>query len=168
MKKYLNLYVLIFLGAIVSANLVLYFFGPVPWAMVNGFIFIGLDFVIRDKLHEIWETHLWKRMLGLIFTGSAISVFFNLGALQIAVASFIAFLVAGMVDAVIYHALKGKRWLIKSNASNAGGSIADSILFPTIAFGAFMPEIILGQIVSKFFGGVLWSFLITKLNLKIK
>ena len=162
--KYLNPYVLIFLVAIVSANLVLYFLGPIPWAMVNGFIFIGLDFVIRDKLHEIWETHLWKRMLGLIFTGSAISVFFNLGAIQIAIASFIAFLVAGMVDAVIYHALKDKKWLIKSNASNAGGSIADSILFPTIAFGSFMPEVILGQIASKFLGGLVWSYVITKIR----
>ena len=164
MNKYLNPYVLVFLGAIVSANLVLYFLGPIPWAMVNGFIFIGLDFVVRDKLHEIWETHLWKRMLGLIFTGSAISVLFNVGALQIAIASFIAFMVAGLVDAVIYHALKDKKWLIKSNASNAGGSIADSILFPTIAFGAFIPEIILGQIASKFLGGVVWSFVIDRLK----
>lgn len=162
MNRYLNPYVLVFLGAIVSANLVLYFLGPIPWAMVNGFFFIGLDFVIRDKLHEIWETHLWKRMLGLIFTGSAISVLFNVGALQIAIASFIAFLVAGLVDAVIYHALKHKKWLIKSNASNAGGSIADSILFPTIAFGAFMPEVILGQIASKFLGGVVWSIVISR------
>lgn len=162
MNKYLNPYVLVFLGAIVSANLVLYFLGPIPWAMVNGFIFIGLDFVVRDKLHEIWETHLWKRMLGLIFAGSAISVLFNVGALQIAIASFIAFLVAGLVDAVIYHALKDKKWLIKSNASNAGGSIADSILFPTIAFGAFMPEVILGQIASKFLGGVVWSIVISR------
>ena len=164
MNKYLNPYVLVFLGAIVSANLVLYFLGPIPWAMVNGFIFIGLDFVVRDKLHEIWETHLWKRMLGLIFTGSAISVLFNVGALQIAIASFIAFMVAGLVDAAIYHALKDKKWLIKSNASNAGGSIADSILFPTIAFGAFIPEIILGQIASKFLGGVVWSFVIDRLK----
>ena len=162
MNKYLNPYVLVFLSAIVSANLVLYFLGPIPWAMVNGFLFIGLDFVIRDKLHEIWETHLWKRMLGLIFTGSAISVLFNVGALQIAIASFIAFLVAGLVDAVIYHALKDKKWLIKSNASNAGGSIADSILFPTIAFGVFMPEVILGQIASKFLGGVVWSIVISR------
>ena len=38
----------------------------------------------------------------------------------------------------------------------------DSIVFPTLAFGLFMPEIVLGQFVAKFVGGFLWSLVLQK------
>lgn len=164
MKEIINPYVIIFLIAIVTANTTLLLFGPEPWAYINAFLFIGLDFTIRDKLHDVWKVNLWKKMLALIFAGSAISVFFNLEAGQIAIASFLAFLLASSVDAGIYHFLKNRRWLIKSNVSNAGGAVVDSIIFPTIAFGAFLPEIILIQILCKFIGGIVWSILIRKIR----
>jgi glucose uptake protein GlcU len=41
----------------------------------------------------------------------------------------------------------------------AGSAIA-SIVFPTLAFGVFMPEIVLGQFVAKFVGGFLWSLVL--------
>jgi hypothetical protein len=36
-------------------------------------------------------------------------------------------------------------------------------LFPTIAFGVLMPEIIALQFAAKVVGGVVWSFIIKKL-----
>jgi hypothetical protein len=52
--------------------------------------------------------------------------------------------------------------LIRANGSNVAGSAVDSIVFPTLAFGAFMPEIVLGQFVAKFVGGFLWSLVLQR------
>jgi hypothetical protein len=36
-------------------------------------------------------------------------------------------------------------------------------LFPTIAFGALMPQIVLTQFAAKVAGGAMWGFVINKL-----
>ena len=38
----------------------------------------------------------------------------------------------------------------------------DSILFPTIAFGSFLPLIVLGQFAAKVGGGFVWSLLLNR------
>ncbi|MDG1177262.1 MAG: hypothetical protein P8O73_03090, partial [SAR324 cluster bacterium] len=50
--------------------------------------------------------------------------------------------------------------IIGANGSNVAGSVIDPIVFPTLAFGVFMPEIVLGQFVAKFVGGFLWSLVL--------
>ena len=50
--------------------------------------------------------------------------------------------------------------MIRANGSNVAGSAIASIVFPTLAFGVFMPEIVLGQFVAKFVGGFLWSLVL--------
>ena len=50
--------------------------------------------------------------------------------------------------------------MIRVNGSNVAGSAIDSIVFPTLAFGVFMLEIVLGQFVAKFLGGFLWSLVL--------
>ena len=42
----------------------------------------------------------------------------------------------------------------------------DSIIFPTIAFGGLMPEIVLMQFLAKVFGGAIWVYLITTFERK--
>ena len=42
------------------------------------------------------------------------------------------------------------------------GAAVDSLLFPTIAFGVLMPEIIALQFIAKVSGGAVWSFLLQK------
>jgi hypothetical protein len=37
----------------------------------------------------------------------------------------------------------------------------DSIVFPTIAFGGFLPLITLGQFAAKVAGGAVWSIILT-------
>ena len=63
--------------------------------------------------------------------------------------------------------LRKYKFLIRSNGSNIAGSALDSIIFPTMAFGVFMPEIILGQFVAKVAGGAIWSFILQKTYLKM-
>lgn len=157
-------YILLYLIAIVAANLLVARFG-VGMVIVNAFVLIGLDLTLRDKLHDMWDgKNLWRNMLILIGAGSVISYLLNAQAGQVALASFVAFAVAGLADAITYHKLKKYQWLFRVNGSNIAGSMVDSILFPTIAFGAFIPLAILGQFAAKLTGGFLWSLLIARVN----
>jgi uncharacterized PurR-regulated membrane protein YhhQ (DUF165 family) len=153
-------YVILYLGAIVLANLTLVYFGP-TWSIVNAFLFIGLDLTARDKLHDAWHgKKLVLKMTALIAAGSILSYLLNRNAGQIAVASFIAFAAAGITDAVIYQLLgKYPKWM-RINGSNVPSAAVDSIVFPTIAFGGFLPLITLGQFLAKVFGGAMWSVII--------
>lgn len=152
--------VIVYLAAIVVANLTLIWFGPTA-SVINAFILIGLDLSLRDRLHDQWKgRHLWMKMLALICGGSAITIALNWDALPIALASATAFLLAGIGDALVYSKLRGKIFLVRSNGSNLAGSAIDSVVFPTMAFGVFMPEIILGQFVAKLAGGGIWSWIL--------
>lgn len=156
--------VIIYLVAIVLANLTLLLFGPTA-SIFNAFILIGLDLSLRDKLHDQWYgKNLWLKMLALICGGSAITVALNWEALPIAIASATAFLASGIGDTLLYAKLRNYKFLIRSNGSNVAGSALDSVIFPTMAFGVFMPEIIIGQFVAKIGGGAVWSFILSKLK----
>lgn len=145
-------YVAMYLGAIVAANLLTARFGPAV-TVVNALVFVGLDLTTRDRLHELWAGRwLWPRMLALIVVGSGLSWLLNRAAGQIALASLVAFLAAGVVDALIYHLTWKWPWLARVNGSNVAGSLVDSILFPTLAFGEVLPLVIMGQFAAKVAG----------------
>ena len=156
------MYVLIYLVAIVLANLTVALWGP-SMTIVNAFVLIGLDLTCRDKLHEQWHgKNLPLKMFLLILTGSILTVFLNLGAWKIALASTIAFCGAAVIDTIVYQVLFKRSKIVKINGSNILSAGVDSILFPTIAFGTLMPWIILGQFAAKVLGGFLWSLVITR------
>ncbi len=152
--------VYIYLLAVVLANMIILWFGPQS-AVITAFLFIGLDLTLRDKLHDQWHgKQLCWKMLALICGGSAISIALNWDMLPIALASATAFLATGVGDSLVYAGLRKKHFIIRANGSNVAGSAIDSIVFPTLAFGLFMPEIVLGQFVAKFVGGFLWSLVL--------
>ncbi len=150
--------VLIYVGAIVAANLSIAAFGP--WfSPINAFVLIGLDLALRDNLHDRWQgRQLWPRMLALVITAGTISYALNPAAGRIALASVAAFCLAGIVDAIAYQWLRSRPFLQRSNASNAAGALADSLVFPALAFGAFLPEIVALQFGAKVLGGALWAW----------
>lgn len=154
------LYIAIYLGAAILANLVIAWFGPLA-AIPVAFLFIGLDLTSRDKLHETWHNNglIWKMAL-LIASGSIISYILNRDAAQIALASFIAFACAATMDTISYHFLREKTFFVKINGSNVFSAAVDSIVFPTIAFGAFLPVIVLGQFAAKVLGGLFWYWIL--------
>ena len=156
------IYILMYLGAAVLANMSVFYFGK--WmTIVNAFLFIGLNITSRDKMHDVWKNDKLVLKMGLlILTGSLISYALNTGASRIAIASFVSFVLAGIVDTLVYHIVIKKRRLVRINVSNLFSSMVDSIAFPTIAFGVFMPLIILGQFIAKVFGGFLWSIVLNK------
>lgn len=153
-------YVLIYCAAMVAANLSVATFGP--WVSpINAFVLIGLDLSLRDKLHDRWAgKHLWPRMLALILAAGAISYALNPAAGRIALASVAAFVAAGIVDAITYHLLRRRPYMQRSMGSNVAGAVVDSILFPTLAFGAVLPAIIALQIGAKVVGSTIWALVL--------
>ena len=153
----------LYLGAIVLANLSVAHFGPAV-SIINAFLFIGLDLTSRDALHDRWHgRNLWVKMGALIAAGSLLSWLLNRDAGQIALASFLAFAAAGIVDAAAYHKLfKMPRW-VRINGSNVPAAAVDSIIFPAVAFGfPLMFGIMAGQFVAKVAGGFVWSLIIQR------
>lgn len=147
----------VYVAAMVVANLLVWWLGP--WfSPVNALLLIGLDLTLRDVMQE--KLSKWM-MACVIIVGGAITWVVNPAAQHIAIASAVAFLVSAMCDWMTYTALRSRPWLIRSNASNVVGAAVDSLIFPTLAFGAFMPVIILGQFVAKTLGGFVWSILLS-------
>lgn len=155
------IYVMLYLIAIVSANLLIAQFGP-SIAILNAFLFIAFDLTARDALHEKWNgKNLWRNMVLLIGTGSLLSALLNINATPIAIASFAAFAGAGIVDTLVYRLLGERSRLVRMNGSNLVSAAVDSLIFPILAFG-FPPlwGIVVGQFVAKVFGGSIWSVFI--------
>jgi len=156
------LYVMAYLAAIIIANMAVTFWGPavLPY---TAFFLIGLDLTARDKLHEIWheDGFLWKMGL-LIAAGSVLSWLLNRDAGPVALASFAAFASAAAADTVVYEFMYKSPRLWKMNGSNVVSSLVDSVVFPTVAFGVFMPEVIIVQFLVKMFGGFFWSLVLNR------
>lgn len=158
------IYAGIYIAALVAANLLVAWLG-VWFSLVNAFVLIGLDLSLRDKLHDLWEgDKLPIKMGGLIATASIVSYVINPATGMIAFASLAAFSLSMVADAFAYQYLKGKNWLIRANGSNVAGSAVDSVVFPTIAFGGLMLEIVALQFVAKVGGGYVWSKVLEKKN----
>lgn len=151
---------MVYLLAIILANLSSARWGPSA-SIVNAFLFIGLDLTARDRLHEAWHGRglVWKMAL-LIASGSLLSWLLNRNAGQIAVASMIAFGAASIVDVITYHVLRKRDYMVKVNGSNVLSALVDSLVFPTIAFGGFLPLVTLGQFAAKVAGGFLWALVL--------
>jgi uncharacterized PurR-regulated membrane protein YhhQ (DUF165 family) len=145
--------------AMTAANLLIVKFG-VWLSPFNSFLLIGLTLVLRDWLHIRLKA--WQMAL-LITASGAITYLLNPAAVQIAIASSVAFSLAALVDWIIFSKAKGT-WFKRSNVSNVASAAVDSVAFPTIAFGVLMPEIVLAQFASKIAGGFIWSFVLRNKN----
>ena len=151
------IYAGIYIAALVAANLLVAWLG-VWFSLVNAFVLIGLDLSLRDKLHDLWEGEkLPIKMGGLIATASIVSYTINPATGMIAFASLAAFSLSMVADTLVYRYLKDKEWMIRANGSNIAGSAVDSVVFPTIAFGGLMLEIVALQFIAKVSGGYIWS-----------
>lgn len=156
----MNIAVFLYCAALVAANLLVATFGP--WfSPINSFLLIGLDLSLRDRLHDAWQgRHLVPKLAGLIGLAAAISYVLNPAAGQIAIASVVAFSAAMAADSIAYQVLHRRPWFQRANGSNVAGAAVDSVVFPTVAFGALLPQIVLLQFAAKVFGGLFWSWAI--------
>lgn len=153
----LTIAIVIYAAAMTLANLSIAHFGP--WiSPINAFVLIGLDLALRDWLHM--RLKLWQ-MGALIASTGLLTYALNAAAGQIAVASAVAFTAAAVVDWSVFLRLPGS-WLFRANGSNVAGAAVDSLIFPTLAFGALMPHIVLLQFVAKVCGGAIWAALLAR------
>lgn len=149
-----------YLAAIIAANLTVAQFGP-SGSVLTAFLCIGLNLSARDRLHTEWSgAGLKWKMASLILGGSVLSWVLNAGAGRVALASAVAFMASEAVDAVVFTLAKRRRWMVRANTSNAVSAMVDSVVFPTLAFGAFLPVIVAGQYLAKVFGGAVWAWLL--------
>lgn len=144
-------------SAMILANLSVAAFGPAI-SPVNAFVLIGLDLALRDWLHVRLKAWL---MLALILATGLLTYLLNPAAGKIAIASACAFTAAAVVDWATFFKLKGS-WLFRANGSNVAGAAVDSLIFPTLAFGALMPHIVAMQFVAKVAGGSIWAYILNK------
>lgn len=144
-------------SAMILANLSVAAFGPAI-SPINAFFLIGLDLALRDWLHVRLKA--WQ-MLALILATGLLTYLLNPAAGKIAIASACAFTAAAVVDWATFFKLKGS-WLYRANGSNIAGAAVDSLIFPTLAFGALMPHIVAMQFVAKVAGGSLWAYILNK------
>lgn len=156
--------VIVYIAAIVAANLSVAHFGIVS-TPINAFLLIGLDLVLRDRLHERWDDgFVFSRMLLLFMVAGAISYALNPASGTIAAASLVAFVVSNMADTLVFDKLKGRAFLTRSNSSNVAGALVDSLLFPVLAFGGFPVAVIAAQFAAKVAGGALWAYLLSRVR----
>lgn len=149
--------ILIYAAAMTLANLSVAHFGPAI-SPVNAFVLISLDLALRDWLHVRLKA--WQ-MLALIVAAGVLSYALNPAAGKIAVASSAAFTAAALVDWLTFARLRGS-WLFRANGSNVAGAAVDSLIFPTLAFGALMPHIVAMQFLAKVAGGALWAAVLSR------
>ena len=155
------LYVALYLAAAIAANVLVGIFGP-SISILDAFLFIGLNITTRDVLHDRWGKGYKLRMALLIGAGSLLSWLLSPKIGHIALASFVAFAASEIADTATYQVLHKRPWLQRVNGSNVVAAAVDSLLFPTIAFGGFMPIIVLGQFAAKTLGGGMWAWIIAR------
>lgn len=142
-----------YIAAITTANLLVAAFGP--WiSPLNALVLIGFDLTMRDWLHVRLRT--WQ-MGVLILAAGALTYLLNPASARIAIASACAFTIAALVDWAMFRWLAGS-WLRRANLSNVASGAVDSLVFPTMAFGVLMPEIIALQFAAKVIGGAGWAW----------
>lgn len=152
--------IFLYLAAIVSANLVVAAYGQIALPF-TAFLLIPFDLVTRDVLHERWHGDaLWPKMLALIASGSVLAYLLNADAARVAVASFLAFAAANLTNAIVFELTVTKlaRWW-RMNVSNLFAALADSIVFPIVAFTVSGVDwgLSAAQWGSKFVGGLVFS-----------
>jgi uncharacterized PurR-regulated membrane protein YhhQ (DUF165 family) len=141
--------------AMTVANLLVSKFGPAITPLL-AFFLIGLDLTLRDWLHV--RIRPWQMGALILFAG-LLTWLLNPAAQNIAIASAVAFMVSGLVDWLVFSKASGS-WASRSFKSNIAGAAVDSLIFPTLAFGALMPAIVLAQFTAKVVGGAVWAFLL--------
>ena len=95
----------------------------------------------------------------MIATSAAISYLLNPASGQVALAGLMAFSASTLADWWLFSSLNGT-WFRKCLGGLTLGSAIDSFLFPTLAFGEFLAEIVALQFLAKFLGGIMWAYIL--------
>ncbi len=149
----------LYLLAVVIANLVVAHYGQ-PALPFTAFLLVPLDLVTRDVLHHEWQhDRLWPKMTALIAAGSLLAFALNHDAGRVALASFLAFALAGAANTWIYHLMSNGTRYQRMVASSCVAAVVDSLVFPFVAFDEPSWFLCLTQATAKATSGAIFSWL---------
>lgn len=134
----------VYVAVFVIINLIVNHCGP--WVIpVTTVAAVCVNMMIRDFL--LYDGGL-KWSATTCAAAGAITVMINYDAGMVAMASFVAVVSGALISGGVYRVLPGdfdsKRW-----PANIASAIGDALIFPTLSFMAFMPEISAMQFISK-------------------
>lgn len=117
---------------------------PVGFGLMapSGVLMIGAAILLRDVIHSLLGVR-W--VFAAIVLGVAIAAV--IAPPYLVIASVSAFVLSELADTFVYAPLYKKRLIAAVLASGIAGSIVDSVVFLTIAFGSL--EYVEGQIIGK-------------------
>ena len=157
--------IVLFVASMAAANLLVAWLGP--WfSPVNAFFLVGLSMVARDRLHDRWRElgtwHFYGRMMGVISVAGFAAWVVNPAAGRIAVASATALVASALAETLVFDRLADRPWLVRSNGSNLPGSLVDTVVFTSVAFGISSTTlaVMVVQAGTKLAGGALFSLLL--------
>lgn len=146
-----------YIASVTLANLIVHTFGP--WTIpINAFFLIGLDLTLRNVLS--FRTSKLQMMV-LIIAAGIVTYVANPSAERIAIASSVSFVCAAIVDWTVFSMVRAG-WIRKNATGSMAGAVIDSMLFPTLAFGSFLPMIVVTQVIAKTSGAVIWSLIFNR------
>ena len=133
----------LFILTIPLGNWVVMNVGLVGLMAPSAVLLAGLALVLRDAVHHCLGTR-WA--FYCILAGTALSGFLSDASLVIA--SCAAFLFSETADLIVYTPMRRRfpAWAIV--ASGFAGSVVDSVLFLSLAFGSL--DYVAGQVIGKF------------------
>ena len=114
----------------------------------SAVILAGFALVLRDAVHQLLGAR-WA--LYCIFMGAVLSVFFSEPSLVLA--SSCAFLFSELADFAVYSPLRRRHLAWAVILSGLAGSVVDSAIFLTMAFGSL--DYLFGQVLGKFWMSVI-------------
>lgn len=150
----------LYLSAFVLSNFIVLWYGAKGLIFTSLFL-IPFDFVMRCMFHEQWKGKQLIIKLGLLVaTASLLTYLINHDSKNIAVASMCGFITAQIMAGLYYQYVIDAEYWVKVNGSDLIGIVCDSIIFQLIAFGTLNYSVMLGQILLKFIGGIVWYYVL--------
>ena len=130
------------MAIIVVASNILVQFTVGSWLTWGAFTY-PFAFLVTEVMNRVYGPHAARRVvLAGFVVGVACSVIaagLDKTTIRIAVGSGAAFLVAQLVDIVVFNALRNRRWWVAPLMSSSVGSVLDTAIFFTVAFSAALP-----------------------------
>lgn len=130
------------MAIIVVASNILVQFTVGNWLTWGAFTY-PFAFLVTEVMNRVYGPAAARRVvLAGFIAGVACSVVaagMDKTTMRIAVGSGAAFLVAQLVDIVVFNSLRNRRWWVAPLTSSSVGSILDTAIFFTVAFSAMLP-----------------------------
>lgn len=152
--------IIVYVGAVVLANFLVLHYGQVG-LLFSSLLLIPFDFVLRCYFHEQWKgvSLVWR--LGLLVGAASLTTYLiNHATKNIALGSASGFVVANIFAGLYYQAFIKKSNFVKVNGSDVVAIVVDSITFQLIAFGSINVMVMVGQMVIKALGGLMWYLIL--------